>query len=372
MDTHERINRIRLSRTPQIGPVTCQLLIARYKTASKAIDAVAELSAKGGRRITPVFRQIVEQEIEANEKLGASFLIWGDPDYPSHLARFSDAPFVLSAIGHKHLVNKPGLGIVGARNASMNACKLAHSYARQIGNGGYTIISGLARGIDKASHEGSLATGTIAVLANGLDHIYPADHEELFNQIAQQGLILSERALGTKPNARLFPARNRLIASLSRAVLIVEAARNSGSMITAREAADRGVDVLAIPGSPLDPRSAGCNQLIKDGAYLVQSVDDIFAHIENQGTLGTTETGDYTPNIEMDTEISSQQIDELKDKLLECLSHDPISVDELARFCHVSAGMINAVILELELSGSIQRHYGNKVSRVIDMPQSID
>ncbi|MGB1911310.1 MAG: DNA-processing protein DprA, partial [Candidatus Puniceispirillaceae bacterium] len=248
----------------------------------------------------------------------------------------------------------------------------AHSYARQIGNGGYTIISGLARGIDKASHEGSLATGTIAVLANGLDHIYPADHEELFNQIAQQGLILSERALGTKPNARLFPARNRLIASLSRAVLIVEAARNSGSMITAREAADRGVDVLAIPGSPLDPRSAGCNQLIKDGAYLVQSVDDIFAHIENQGTLGTTETGDYTPYLEMDTEISSQQIDELKDKLLECLSHDPISVDELARFCHVSAGMINAVILELELSGGIQRHYGNKVSRAIDMPQSID
>ena len=164
----------------------------------------------------------------------------------------------------------------------MNACKLAHSYARQIGNGGYTNISGLARGIDKASHEGCLATGTIAVLANGLDHIYPADHEELFNQIAQQGLILSERALGTKPNASLFPARNRLIASLSQAVLIVEAARNSGSMITAREAADRGVDVLAIPGSPLDPRSAGCNQPIKDGAYLAQSVDDIFAHIENQ------------------------------------------------------------------------------------------
>jgi len=372
MDIHERINRIRLSRTPQIGPVTCQLLLARYKIASRPIDAVAELSAKSGRRITPASKQTVEQEIEANEKLGASFIIWGDPDYPAHLARFSDAPFVLSAIGHKHLLQKPALGIVGARNASMNACKLAHSFARQIGSAGHAIISGLARGIDKASHEGSLATGTIAVLANGLDQIYPAQHEELFNQIAQQGLILSERAVGTKPNARLFPARNRLIASLSRAVLIVEAARNSGSMITAREAADRGVDVLAIPGSPLDPRSAGCNQLIKDGAYLVQSVDDIFAHIEDQGTLGTTETGDYTPNIEMDTEISSQQIDELKNKLRECLSHDPISVDELARFCHVSAGMINAVILELELSGGIQRHYGNKVSRAIDMPQSID
>jgi len=363
----DRIDRIRLSRTPHIGPVTCQLLLARYKTASSAIDAVAELSARGGRRITPVSKQVIQQEIEQNAEIGASFIVWGDPDYRSHLTQFSDAPFVLTAIGHIHLIQKQGIGMVGARNASINACKLAQAYARQIGEAGHKIISGLARGIDKASHEGSLATGTIAVLANGLDTIYPANHEALFRQIAEQGLILSERAIGTKPSPRLFPARNRLIASLSRAVLIVEAARNSGSMITAREAADRGIDVMAIPGSPLDPRSAGCNQLIQDGAYLVQSVDDIFRHIESLRNVHTPNTPIYRPEIEMDTDISAEQIEQLKVKLLDCLAHDPISVDELAWFCHVSAGTINAVLLELELSGAVQRHFGNKISRVINI-----
>ncbi len=366
MTSDERIDRIRLCRTPNIGPVTCQLLLARYKTAANAIEAVAELSAKGGRRITPVSRQHIQQEIAQNTEIGADFIVWGDSDYPAHLAQFSDAPFVLTAIGHSHLIHKQGIGIVGARNASINACKLAHSYARQIGEAGNIIISGLARGIDKASHEGSLATGTVAVLANGLDTIYPADHEALFRQIAEQGLILSERAIGTKPTARLFPARNRLIASLSSAVLIVEAARNSGSIITAREAAERGIDVMAIPGSPLDPRSAGCNQLIQDGAFLVQSVDDIFSHINNLRDVQMTKAPAYQPEIEMDIHISAQEIEYLKVKLLDCLAHDPISVDELARFCHVSAGMINAVLLELELSGTIQRHFGNKISRVIN------
>lgn len=362
----EQIAKIRISRTKNIGPVTCQLLMARYKTAQQALANIPELSARGGRRITPASLSEIERKIEATSQLGGTYLTWGDDDYPKHLARFQDAPFILTILGHKHLLASAGLAIIGAKNASLNAQKLAQSFAAKIGQHHISIISGLARGIDTNAHLGSLSTGTIAVIANGIDEVYPSENTQLFHQIAEQGLILTERPIGSKPSARFFPARNRIIASLSKAVLVIEAAKNSGSLITAREAVDRGIDVMALPGSPLDPRSAGCNSLIQDGAYLVQSAGDAIEFIQNLHVTEPQHHCHYTHQAEFSPEVSKMESDAIKASLDEFLSHDPISIDELVRVCHFSAGMVNAVLIELELAGKVHRHHGNRISRVIE------
>lgn len=365
MDQQTLIQKLRLIRTPNIGPITCQLLMRRYGSAAAALDAVPDLSARGGRQLKLASKQKVEQEMEKVERLGAEFICYGDDEYPKALMRFDDAPFVLTVKGHKSVLAAKGCALVGARNASIDATRLAQSIATEVGAAGYCIVSGLARGIDTAAHKGSLATGTIAVLACGVDEIYPPENAELFSRIAEQGLLMSEMPLGTKPTPRLFPARNRIIASLSLGVCVLEAAFQSGSLITAREAGERGIEVMAIPGSPLDPRSQGTNRLIQDGAHLVQSAEDILSVLAQRPYIRQPDLPDFgAGRIPEGSELSPEEWAKTRQILLENLAHDPIGVDELCRWCHVSAIDGQVILLELELAGDVQRHAGNRVSRL--------
>ena len=365
MDQQALINKLQLIRTPNIGPITCQLLMRRYGSASAALDAIPDLSARGGRKLKLASKQQVEQEIEQVRKLGAEFLCYGEDNYPPSLMRFDDAPFVLTVKGHVSVLRAKGCALVGARNASINAVRLAQSLAGDIGAEGFSIISGLARGIDTAAHQGSLATGTVAVLGCGLDEIYPPENAKLFEQIAEQGLVMSEMPIGTKPTPRLFPARNRIIASLSLGVCVIEAAFQSGSLITAREAAERGIEVMALPGSPLDPRSQGTNRLIQDGAHLVQSAEDILSVLAQKPDIRQPDIPEFSTGLLPETpDMSHEEWTKTRRILLENLAHDPIGVDELCRWCHVSAIDGQAILLELELAGDVQRHAGNRVSRL--------
>ena len=365
MDDKDLIDRLRLIRTSHIGPVTCQLLLRRYNTPKAALQAIPELSARGGRRLKACTIEIAEKELSQIRKSGAELICHGQEHYPASLYPYNDAPFILTAKGHTSLLNRASCAIVGARNASINATHLAKKLAGEIGQQGFIVTSGLARGIDAAAHHGALASGTIAVLANGIDEIYPPENAGLYKEIAERGLLITEMRYGTKPSSRLFPSRNRIIASLSKAVLVIEAALRSGSLITAREAADRGIEVMALPGSPLDPRSQGTNGLIRDGATLVQNVDDILNVLSQTDRMEAPPPEPYQiPSLEV-VEISEKERTEIHKKLLENIAHDPIAVDELCRWCHVSADIVQSFLLELELAGQIQRHSGSRVSRLI-------
>ena len=266
----ERLARIRLARTSRIGPVTFHEMLGHYGSATAALDALPELArtARLDTRAAPATS--VQREAAALAERGGRFLVIGDDDYPASLAAIPDAPPVLSVIGDPALLARPAVAVVGARNASVNARRLAARFAAELGQAGQVITSGLARGVDAAAHEAALPTGTVAVLAGGVDVIYPPEHADLYREIAGRGLILSEAPLGAVPQARHFPRRNRIVSGLSRGVLVVEAALQSGSLITARQAADQGREVFAVPGSPLDPRARGTNRLIRDGAHLVE------------------------------------------------------------------------------------------------------
>jgi DNA processing protein len=365
MDDKDLIDRLRLIRTSHIGPVTCQLLLRRYNTPKAALQAIPELSARGGRRLKACTIEVAEKELSQIRKSGAKLICHGQEHYPASLYPYDDAPFILTAKGHTSLLNRASCAIVGARNASINATHLAKKLAGEIGQQGFIVTSGLARGIDAAAHHGALASGTIAVLANGIDEIYPPENAGLYKEIAERGLLITEMRYGTKPSSRLFPSRNRIIASLSKAVLVIEAALRSGSLITAREAADRGIEVMALPGSPLDPRSQGTNGLIRDGATLVQNVDDILNVLSQTDRMETPPPEPYQiPSLEV-VEISEKERTEIHEKLLENIAHDPIAVDELCRWCHVSADIVQSFLLELELAVQIQRYSKSRVSRLI-------
>jgi len=368
MNQRERVNRLRLIRTPFIGPVTYRQLLLRYETADKALAAVPELSSRGGRKLIPTSKQRAEAEMEQIETCGASLILFGEDAYPASLSRFEDAPIALTYKGSLPLIHKDIIAIVGARNASLNACRLTQYFAETLGADDYVIASGMARGIDRAAHKGSLKTGTIAVLANGIDIPYPKDNADLYEHISEQGLLLSEMPFGTQPTARLFPSRNRIIAYLSRACLVIEAALKSGSLITAREAADRGCEVMAIPGSPLDPRSKGCNTLIHDGANLVQSPEDVKALLRQSIDMFSLTASYHADAAKSQSDVDMHLVETARHQIMKNLSHDPIDIDELGRWCHVSAEVLAAALLELELGGSIQRHFGNRVSRLVDMP----
>ena len=375
LSDRERVARLRLIRTENVGPITFRQLLDRFGNAERAVDALPELARRGGRhrplKVPPVAS--AAQEIEANDRAGATLVVFGDPDYPAALAAVEDAPGAFSLIGHPHLLASRVLAIVGARNASMNGRRLAASLARDIGAGGYAVASGLARGIDGAAHEGSLESGTIAVVAGGIDVIYPPEHTGLFNRIAGAGAIIAEQPIGTTPQARHFPSRNRIIAGLSLGVLVVEAANRSGSLITARRALDQGREVFAVPGSPLDPRCGGTNGLIKEGAaFLVESADDVLRILDGlpQRKLGEPSSRDWEGfggGEPFDTAaIAVAETD--RRLVLEALGSEPVAVDELIRGCQLSAPIVATVLLEAELAGLIDRHPGNQVSRRMDVP----
>ena len=351
------VDRLRLLRTPGIGPVTFRQLIARFGTPSAALAAVPDLARRGGGN-APALRTVAdtEREIARVQKLGGKFLAIGQGLYPRLLAELEDAPPLLIAKGNLNLLDRQAVAIVGARNASAAACRFARGLAHDLGQHDLVVVSGLARGIDSAAHDGALDTGTIGVIAGGIDVFYPPENEERQKALYERGLVLAEMPPGTEPRARHFPYRNRIIAGMSSGTVVVEAAPRSGSLITARLAAEAGREVLAVPGSPLDPRAQGCNQLIRDGATLVQNAADVVEAIRPFASQVRSASSNYEVAAEpMNGEDALGVVEEL-------LGPSPVPVDEIIRLSGAPSGAVQMALLELDLAGRLDRHAGGKVS----------
>lgn len=363
---------LRLIRSDNIGPATFKRLMEFYGDAGRAIRALPEMAKRGGRKkpLIAYDEGRAVDEIKSLKKLGGQLLLQNDDAYPEHLKSCHDAPPVLSVLGNINLLAKPGLGIVGARNASIAGKKIAARFADDIGREGHAIISGLARGIDTAAHKASLPHGTVAVVAGGIDVIYPEENKDLYDEIVKYGAIVAESPLGTPPDRRHFPKRNRIIAGLSQGVMVVEAAQKSGSLITANMALDYGRDVYDVPGSPLDPRSGGTNSLIKQqAAMLVTSPQDILQDLKRIQPLqegGSNQPFGGTPIAMADAADQMQdKYDQCRADILSALSPTPIHTDELIRETGHPPALILAILLELELGDKITRHPGNKISLVL-------
>lgn len=359
----ERLARVRLIRSENVGPVTFRHLLARFGSAGRAIAALPDLARAGGskRPIAICPKAAAEKELAAAKRAGAIPLYWGDSDYPALLAAIEDPPPVLFAKGHTHLLTKPMVAVVGARNASAAGRRMAASLAADLGAAGYVIVSGLARGIDGVAHAAAMKTGTIAVVAGGIDVVYPKEHQALYDELTAAGLIVAEAAIGTEPQARHFPRRNRIISGLSLGVVVVEASLRSGSLITARLAADQGREVLAVPGSPLDPRAQGANRLIKDGAALIETAEDALHVLKALEERQIKEPGpSWLPPPTL--AAAEDEIALARAALQDLLSPTPTQIDELIRAAGLSPGAVLTVLLELELAGHIERQPGNRVA----------
>lgn len=360
----EKIARLALARTDGVGPITFRRLIERYGTAARALAAMPDLAKRGGRAkpLVPFRLQDAEAEAARITKMGGFLLVWGDDDYPAQLAAIEDAPMALTVLGDATLLNKPGIGIVGSRNASLQGRKLAEHFAADLGRAGLTIISGLARGIDTAAHTASLPTGTIAVVAGGADVIYPAENKALYERITAGGAIIAENPLGMQPMAQHFPRRNRIISGLSRGVVIVEANLKSGSLITAGMAADQGREVFAVPGHPFDPRAAGPNNLIRDGATIVTSAKDILDALARMRSLRIVSEPQAMPPEFTSAEPDAASLDQARNLIVPLLSAMAAPVDELIRASGLPTPVVQTILLELELAGRLVRHPQNRVS----------
>jgi len=353
-----RVARLRLIRTPSIGPITYRQLIARFGSAEAAIEALPGLAARGGGRAPKVVDAgVAAREIAAAERLGARYLFLDDADYPPLLAELDNAPAAMTIRGDLALTNRTVVAMVGARNSSAAACRFARGLAVELGREGVVVVSGLARGLDTAAHNGSLATGTIGVIASGIDISFPPENRDLQEAVAQQGLLIAEQPPGMEPLARNFPHRNRIIAGLAIGTVVVEAAPRSGSLITARLANEAGRDVMAVPGSPLDPRAQGCNQLIRDGATLVQSAADILESIRPIDTRMVR-----SPASAFDAMPPTDPGDADRRAVADLLGPVPVAIDELIRQSTLPPAIVATILLELELAGRLERHAGGRVS----------
>ncbi len=375
----QRLNWLRLLRSENIGAVSFRNLIDHYKTAENALAALPELIRKGGLstslRITT--REDAEKEMQEAERLGIRFVGIGEPDYPAFLKVIEASPPLIAIKGNVSVFQTPSVGIVGSRNASAAGKKLASQFAHFLGDAGFTTISGLARGIDSIVHQASLLTGTAAVMAGGIDHIYPPENKKLYEDIiANGGAIISEMPIAWKPRAIDFPRRNRIIAALSLGLLVVEAAIRSGSLITARQAAEMGRLIFAIPGSPLDPRSIGTNNLIKDGALLTTHPSDIIEALtpltstpthsqlnffEESASLQFEKECFHSPD-EKACSLSPLRDDKERTAVLSALSTTPIDLETLRTHSGVSLPNLYLLLVELELAGKLIRHSGGYVS----------
>jgi DNA processing protein len=354
----ECIARLRLMRSETIGPVTYWQLMNRFGSASTALEAIPALATRGGGRAPILFAQdAARREAERVDALGARYLFRGDPDYPALLAEVESAPPAVIAQGRFDLLERPAIAMVGARNASAAACRFARQLAQDLGNAGTVVVSGLARGIDTAAHDGALETGTIAVVAGGIDIFYPPENEQRQRIIGERGLLVSEQPPGLEPRARHFPSRNRIIAGLTSGTVVVEAAPKSGSLITARHAAEFGRDVMAVPGSPLDPRAQGCNQLIRDGAILVQSAEDVLESLGPFQLRPLAEEGDAYRG-EPPSDVSAAD----RENIVALLSPTPVGIDEIVRQSGLPPSVVQTVLLELELAGRIERYAGGRIA----------
>ncbi len=360
----ERLDWLRLARSENVGPVTFLELLRRFGTARAALAALPELARRGGRdkAIRLCSKAEAQRELEQSARLGAQLVALIEPDYPRRLAEIADPPPLIALKGAAHLVQDKVIAIVGARNASAAGLKLTQRIAADLGQAGYVVVSGLARGIDSAAHRAALATGTAAVLAGGIDVVYPPENVDLMAQIAAQGALIAEMPPGTQTTNRHFPRRNRIIAGLAQGVLVVEAAHRSGSLITARFALEYGREVFAVPGSPLDPRCQGTNNLLRQGAVLTEGASDIVE------ALRTLRPAREPPLMPLDTPPppppDERELDAGRKAIVNLLGVTPVGVDELIRLAQLTPAVVATILLELELAGRLDRQPGNQVALI--------
>ncbi|MBA4009725.1 MAG: DNA-protecting protein DprA [Erythrobacter sp.] len=363
----EAFARIRLLRSPNIGPISYRQLIARFGTARAALDALPDLGKRGRGVYHPASAQSIEREVVAVRQAGARYLFHDQPDYPALLAELDNAPPIVTCRGRLALASAPCVALVGARNASAAAVKLARDFGAALAEAGFTVVSGLARGIDGAAHEGAFPH-TIGVIASGIDIAYPPQHEALQERIAQEALLIAEQPPGTEPRGRHFPRRNRIIAGLALGTLVIEAAPQSGSLITARLAGEAGREVMAIPGSPLDARALGCNQLIREGAVLVQTPDEVVELLES--FTGAPRSRFHVADSPSDFDYSElAKLDwgearaDFSHDIAHLLTNAPVEIDELIRQTQATPAEVHMALLELELAGELVREADGTVRR---------
>jgi DNA processing protein len=387
----QRLDWLRLIRSENVGPRTFRALVNQYGGAAAALEALPDLARRGGRLMLKVCsRAEAEKEMVAAARLGVRFIAMGEADYPKTLQAIDTAPPLIALRGSADLLARPSVAIVGSRNASASGLTFAERLSRQLGEAGYVVVSGLARGVDTKAHKATLETGTVAVLAGGQDRVYPAQNEPLLQAIVEQGgAVISEMPMDWEPGGRDFPRRNRIVSGLSYGVVVVEAARRSGSLITARFALEQGREVFAVPGSPLDPRAEGTNDLIREGATLCAGVEHVTSVLEPliasgsrldrsaeepHSTLGSEELWDeldlpdivrapvrpVMPETGLDEETNADETD-----LAAFLGPSPVAVDDLVRQSGLSIRNVQMALLELEIAGRLERHGGNAVSLIV-------
>jgi DNA processing protein len=357
----QRIEWLRLIRSQNVGPRTFRTLINHFGGARAALEALPALARRGGSTSPQICsRQDAQREIEASRKRGVVLVAIGEADYPRRLQMIDDPPPLIALRGHTAVLAMPQVAIVGSRNASAAGIKITQRLTHGLCEAGFAVVSGLARGVDAAAHRASLATGTVAVLAGGHDRIYPAEHADLLDAILATGVALSEMPLGWEPRARDFPRRNRLISGLSLGVVIVEAAKRSGSLITARLALEQGREVFAVPGSPLDPRAEGTNGLIKQGATPVTEAADVVSVL--QPIMGFEFPAREPENGDGETAQAAEPAPDERARIVGLLSPTPVSIDDLIRLSQSSPRVVRMVLLELEIAGRLERHGGGLVS----------
>lgn len=353
----ERRNWLRLIRTPTLGPVAFRDLMIRFQSAGEALNALPDITR--GKRLNIPDVDVIEAEMDAHKARGMHMIAACEPEYPDALRAIDPPPPVISVWGDPSILQKPCVAVIGSRNASAIGQKFAGQIARELGNAGLTVISGLARGIDTQAHWGALDTGTAAVLGGGVDHVYPSQNADLFDEIKTKGAIISESPLGYRATARDFPRRNRIISGLSRGVVVIEAAERSGTLITARYALEQGREVMAAPGSPLDPRTKGCNRLIRQGAALIENAQDILDVISNLSDLREP------PSLyKGDSGEFEGDLDSAKAKIKSLLSPTPTPRNDIIRLSGLTVSVASAALLEMELLGEIFVEVDGRVSGV--------
>ena len=372
----DRVSWLRLLRSRRVGPSTFYRLMTEHGTAEAALQALPEVArASGAQNYAPCPAATAEAELQAARRAGATMICIGEPGYPGALAEIPDAPPLIWAVGNTAVLHRPAIAIVGARNASSLGTRMARALARELAEAGFVIVSGLARGVDAAAHIATKDTGTVAVMAGGVDVLYPTENARLGEDLTDAGLRLSESPMGMTPQARHFPTRNRIISGLARALVVVEAAAKSGSLITARAALDQGREVLAVPGHPFDARAAGCNMLIRDGAILVRGAADVIEALPTLDAPASARAAQpdlpfsnaprpawQTQKAKASQPRTLQETAELHQKILERLAPTPLAEDQLIRDLAAPVAMVVPMLTTLEIEGRIARHPGGLLS----------
>ncbi|MBO6946780.1 MAG: DNA-protecting protein DprA [Rhodospirillales bacterium] len=363
----EKLARLRLIRSENVGPVTYRRLLERFGDAQSALESLPDLASRGGRAKPLRLCTRADAEIEISELhvIGAHILFQGEPDYPPLLGHIDDAPPVLFVRGHPALLKKRAVALVGSRNASVNGRRFARDMANKLGEAGFLVVSGMARGIDTAAHIGALETGTVAVMGGGVDVCYPRENKALYDDLVNQGAVCTEVRIGVSPQARHFPRRNRIISGIARAIVVLEAGAKSGSLITARMALEQGREVFAVPGAPQDPRVKGSNALIRDGAQLTESADDVIRVLTEMSGNALSERQSRHFEGMPATNVDEKIVDQARTHVLQALDFGPTDVDDIIRETGCPAGAVHVVLLELEIAGRLVRQAGNSVSLVL-------